>query len=524
MESEPRFRVVASSRVVIPPNVVPATILIIPSTGKILAVLDTVLPASCFGKGVPYTDYSPSVILPGLIDSHVHLNEPGRTHWEGFYTGTQAAAAGGVTAVIDMPLNSIPPTTTVENLQTKIRAARGKCWVDVGFYGGIVPGNRNELKPLINEGVRGFKAFLIDSGVEEFPAVTVTDIEEVLDEIADEPTMVLFHAEMMPLSPSTTNMDIGDMTPSSAHSEESSQCIDSSPLHEYLDFLETRPATLETRAIEAIVSRAHLAPELPLHIVHLSSSEAVPILRNARARGVKITAETCPHYLALSAEEARSGDTRYKCCPPIRAKANQDELWKELLHHGDHAEGLGVIHSVVSDHSPCTANLKNLPVQMDDRDSNPHNDDHERVGDFASAWGGLASVEMTLATLWTEMSRRGLTGSPQTANRSLVNIARWCCENTASQAGLQHSKGTIRAGADADICIFDDWATWVMKSSRMLCKNKISPYEGRTLRGVAKETWVRGRQVYVRGQANGGFVRGECKGELLLEPRRRQKD
>ncbi|RAK99355.1 allantoinase alX [Aspergillus ibericus CBS 121593] len=317
----PSIAVIASSRAVISGRLTSATIVVSRTTGKITAVFDVVIPASDFPAGTPYTDYSPHVLLPGLVDAHVHLNEPGRTEWEGFYTGTQAAAFGGVTTVIDMPLNAIPPTTTVANFKEKLRAAQGKCWVDVGFYGGIIPGNAGDLKALVQEGVRGFKGFLIDSGVDEFPAVSSEDIRKAMAELADEPTTLMFHAEMLP--PSTGSV-------------EKDEALEGPP-EAYSTFLASRPSSFETCAVDEIISLSHLAPKLPLHIVHLSAMEAIPLLRKARADGVPITAETCYHYLSLAAEEIRDGDTRHKCCPPIRSQLNQDSLWEELERHAEDA-------------------------------------------------------------------------------------------------------------------------------------------------------------------------------------------
>jgi allantoinase len=317
----PAFTVLASSRAVISGRLTPATIVISLETGKITSIFHSVLPTSSFPPLTPYVDRSPHLLLPGLVDAHVHLNEPGRTEWEGFYTGTQAAAFGGVTTVVDMPLNAIPPTTTVVGLQEKVKAAQGQCWVDVGFYGGIIPGNAGELKALVREGVRGFKGFLIDSGVAEFPAVSSTDIEKVMAELADEPTTLMFHAEMIPPISDSVGDDVQSSLP---------PLHPYGPLNAYSTFLTSRPPSFETYAIEEILSLAHLAPNLPLHIVHLSAMQAIPLLRKARAQGINITAETCPHYLSLAAEEVQQGDTRHKCCPPIRSQSNQDHLWKEL--------------------------------------------------------------------------------------------------------------------------------------------------------------------------------------------------
>ncbi|KAJ5693053.1 hypothetical protein N7462_002476 [Penicillium macrosclerotiorum] len=481
----PSIAVVASSRAVISGRLTSATVVISRTTGKITAVFDSVIPASEFPAGTPYTDYSPHVLLPGLVDAHVHLNEPGRTEWEGFYTGTQAAAFGGVT--------------------TKINAAQGKCWVDVGFYGGIIPGNAADLKGLVQEGVRGFKGFLIDSGVDEFPAVSQEDIQKAMAELADEPTTLMFHAEMVP--PITAS--VGDETQTSEP-----PAAPAGPLEAYSTFLASRPSAFETCAIERILSMAHLAPNLQLHIVHLSAMEAIPLLREARAKGVKVTAETCFHYLSLAAEEVRDGDTRHKCCPPIRSKMNQDGLWEELEKHNSN----GVIQTVVSDHSPCTPDLKQLPSHVPGHCASSSKGPEED-GNFFSAWGGISSVGLGLPILWTELSRRkGLMPTPDDENtkNALQDIVRLCCTNTAAQVGLQSRKGDLRVGFDADICVFDDSAEWVVEPSTMLFRNKCSPYQGRTLRGMVRETWLRGERVFTR---DAGFDNKTPAGKLLLEKR-----
>lgn len=493
--------ILASSRAVIEDRLSPATIVISTVTGKIISVSESVLPSTSFPEGTPYTDHSPHVLLPGLVDAHVHLNEPGRTEWEGFWTGTRAAAFGGVTTVIDMPLNAIPPTTTVAGFKEKIAAATGQCWVDVGFYGGIVPGNCQELKPLVREGVRGFKGFLIDSGVEEFPAVTATDIAEVFEELAEEPTTVMFHAEMIP--PITESM--GDDVQMSLPPLEPT-----GPLDRYQTFLDSRPASFEFYAILEILSLAHLAPKLALHIVHLSAIEAISLLRDARAKGVKITAETCFHYLSLAAEEIKEGDSRFKCCPPIRDQKNQNGLWQEML------EKESVIKTVVSDHSPCTPNLKMLPSHVPGAEGGlkaGHGLDKGK-GDFFTAWGGISSVGLGLPILWTETQRRGLD-----TDETLLNIVRWCCANTAKQVGLESSKGQLRVGMDGDVAIFDTDAELEVQPSTMLFRNKCSPYQGKVLKGSVKETWLRGRRVHARDE---GFVEKiGPTGKLLMEPRTR---
>lgn len=487
--------VLASSRAVIGSTTTAATIVISTRTGKIQAVYHSVLPASSFPTGTSYIDHSPHVLIPGLVDAHVHLNEPGRTEWEGFWTGTRAAAFGGVTTVVDMPLNAIPPTTTVAGFEEKIAAAQGKCWVDVGFYGGIVPGNTMELKPLINKGVRGFKGFLIDSGVEEFPAVSSEDIAKVFEELADEPTTVMFHAEMIPPITESVGDDVQWSQP---------PLEPTGPLDVYQTFLDSRPSSFELYAILEILSLAHLAPKLALHIVHLSAVEAIALLREARSKGVNITAETCFHYLSLAAEEIKNGDTRHKCCPPIRSQTNQDGLWAEMCR-----EDNSCIKTIVSDHSPCTPNLKILPANVagavPKAESSKEND-----GDFFAAWGGISSVGLGLSVLWTEAKTRNIT---------IEDVVKWCCKNTAKQVGLEHQKGEIGVGFDADIAVFDDTAEFVVQPSTMLFRNKCSPYQGKTMKGVVKETWLRGKKIHSRTE---GFPeKAGPQGRLLLEPRQK---
>ncbi|PSK46520.1 hypothetical protein B9Z65_5488 [Elsinoe australis] len=469
--------ILASSRAVIDSKVGPATLIINPASGKIQEVHNSVLPKSQFSESAEYHDYSPHILLPGLVDAHVHLNEPGRTEWEGFWTGTRAAAFGGVTTVVDMPLNSIPPTTTVANFHTKLEAAKPQVWVDVGFWGGIIPGNTSELKPLIAAGVRGFKGFMIESGVDEFPCVSPSDIRSVLTELATSTTTVMFHAEQVPSCPLPAP---------------------SGPNDHYSTFLDSRPGILETAAIDTILSLAPLAPTLPLHIVHLSEVAAIPALRAARAAGAKITAETCFHYLSLTAEQIRNGDTRFKCCPPIRSGRNQDKLWEELMREDS------CVRTVVSDHSPCTPNLKILPEGVPG--SVPV--EGKEKGDFMAAWGGVSSVGLGISILWSERGKRGF---------GIEDLVRWCCEETARHVGLEERKGRLRKGWDADVVVFDDDGTFVVEEESMLFKNKCSAYQGKKLTGIVKETWLRGRKVHSR---ESGFVSEQPSGVLLLEERK----
>ncbi|KAI5305181.1 GABA/polyamine transporter [Ascosphaera pollenicola] len=496
--------VITSSNCIVGGKLTPATIVIDKKTGKVTSVDLSVLPKENFTQTDNYRDYSPYVVMPGLVDAHVHLNEPGRTEWEGFYTGTQAAAFGGVTTVIDMPLNAIPPTTTVAGFHEKLKAAKNQCWVDVGFWGGLVPGNTGELKALVKEGVRGFKGFLIHSGVDEFPAVTASDIRDAMSELAHEKTTLMFHAEMMPQDPPTEDP--------------------SAPIDAYSTFLDSRPASFETCAVEEILSQAHVAPELPLHVVHLSAKEVIPLLRAARQRGVKITAETCFHYLSLAAEQIPHGDTRHKCCPPIRSQLNQDALWEEVYRYD---QDDGVIKTIVSDHSPCTPDLKLLPTSIPGSCCGQSStEDTSEVGSFMKAWGGISSVGLGLPILWTEMSKRiQAKGGESQEQEALEMLHRLCSANTAAQVGLSDRKGDLAVGFDADICVFDPSAEWTVSKNKLLFRNKCSPYEGKQMRGMVLETWIRGKRIFERSRAEEGNhglegMIGNPEGRLLLEPRR----
>jgi allantoinase len=371
-------------------------------------------------------------LLPGLVDTHVHVNEPGRTEWEGFATATRAAAAGGVTTVIDMPLNSVPPTVTVAALRTKQQVAAGQCHVDVGFWGGVVPGNTAELPALHEAGVFGFKAFLADSGVSEFPPV---DADGLAAALATVDSLFIVHAE---------DPDHLRPAPSSAA---------------YRDFLASRPPEAESAAIATVLGAAR-AVNARVHILHLSAADALPLLAAARAEGVRVTAETCPHYLTLDAAHVPTGATEFKCCPPIRDAANAARLWGALAD--------GVIDCVVSDHSPCTRDLK-----------------CQDTGDFATAWGGIASVQIGLPAVWTAARARG---------RTLADVVTWMARRPADLVGLS-GKGRLVPGADADLVAFDPDARFIVHAGELFHRNPVTPYAGRRLTGVVTATWLRGRPV-----------------------------
>ena len=397
---------------------------------------------------------SPAVVMPGLVDTHVHVNEPGRTEWEGFYTATRAAAAGGTTTLIDMPLNSIPATTTVTAFQTKLEAAKDQCHIDVGFWGGVVPGNTSEIKPLVDAGVVGFKCFLVPSGVEEFPHVTEGDLRRAMPELTRLDALLIVHAEL-------------------PHDEDETAHLDP---RSYNTFLSSRPCADENKAIELMI-RLSRDFGTRVHIVHLSSAEALPMLREAQASGVRISAETCPHYLYFASENIGEARTEFKCCPPIRDRENREQLWRGLID--------GTIETVVSDHSPCLAGLK-----------------LRELGDFMQAWGGISSLQLRLPIVWTEARRRGL---------SILDLSRWLCYEPARLVNLHHRKGSIAQGLDADLIVWDPDSEFTVSSEMLYHRNKLTPYDGEVLSGLVQKTFLRGQKIY-----DGGEFFAENSGSLLL--------
>ncbi|CCH44450.1 Dihydroorotase [Wickerhamomyces ciferrii] len=617
-------RALSSTNVIIDDQVIEATIIFSIESGKILEIFNKIVSINdpilkiYDVKPTNYRNVSPYFIMPGLVDAHVHLNEPGRTEWEGFETGTKAAAAGGVTTVIDMPLNAIPPTTTIENFNIKLEAAKGQLWVDTGFWGGLIPSNLNDLVPLINAGVRGFKGFLIDSGVDEFPAINENYVNKALKLVEGYDTLIMFHAEMQPrenghglqtiehideiedlnigfsqqsmngngnghsylkshtngnghmngnglsngnghmngnghsngdghnhtncnghthhnqpldnikknlqhksnllpthqddlefIHKNLTDEQIESLASSKAliaaepttgipsnvvhhDNKVQSPLLKASESHDeltnvdptsYASFLASRPDIFEVEAIKTIISCAEKTPSVPLHIVHLATQDAVPILLEAQNRGLKISAETCFHYLSLFAENIPNCSTFFKCCPPIRTNENRLKLWDALRND--------IITTVVSDHSPCTPELKNLAQ-----------------GDFFSAWGGITSVGLGLPVLYTE----GLKLSPPV---SLVDIVKWTSKNTAKQVGLSHRKGSIKVGNDADLVIFDPFTQQTIENAKTHFKNKLTAYNGSTLQGRVMETVLRGNSIFAvdKGHSEIPF------GKTILEKR-----
>lgn len=419
---------VRGRRVLLGDAFVPATLLL--RDGRIVSVEELEHAAGGSVFDVPDTAY----VVPGVVDTHVHVNEPGRTEWEGFVTATEAAALGGVTTLVDMPLNSVPPTTTLAGLRAKQESAAGELMVDVGFWGGAVPGNVADLEPLWEAGVFGFKCFLSPSGVDEFPPLEQAGFLDALDEVARLGALLIVHAE-----------DPAVLAAAPAR-----------PSRAYADFLLSRPDAAETAAIQRVVDGAR-ETGARVHVLHLSSARALGVLADARAEGLPITVETCPHYLCLTAEEIPDAAPQFKCCPPIRDAGNRDELWQALL--------AGVIDTVVSDHSPATAEEK---LRGD--------------GDLQQAWGGVSGLQVGFTAVADEARRRGI---------GLEQVSRWMSRRTADLVGLT-TKGRLEPDADADLAVYDSAAELLVDATRLAHRNPISAYDGRTYAGRVTHTVLAG--------------------------------
>lgn len=427
-----------SRRVVTPEGIRPAAILV--EGERIQAV---VAPQQGPVDGYKIHDFGEAAILPGLVDSHVHINDPGRTEWEGFETATRAAAAGGYTLLVDMPLNCLPATTTVAALEAKRAAAQGKCRVDWAAWGGVVHDNQNHIEALAASGVRGFKCFLINPGIDGFSMVTEKQLRVALPHVAQTGLPLLVHAELTSPIERATNVLAND------------------DWSRYSTYLQSRPDEAELAAIQLMLSLCREF-DFRLHVVHLSTHYALRELRAARSEGLAVTVETCPHYLHLSAETIGDRATLSKCAPPIRSRENCERLWQGLNE--------GTIDLVVTDHSPCPPAMKRLVE-----------------GNFQTAWGGIASLSLALPLMWTEASNRGFT---------LLDLARWMAAAPARLAGCDTRKGQIAAGYEADFVVFDTDREFTVTKDRLYYRHPVSPYLGETLRGVVKATYLRGNAVF----------------------------
>jgi allantoinase len=394
------------------------------------------------------------VVMPGVVDTHVHINEPGRADWEGFSSATRAAAAGGVTTLIEMPLNSIPATISAAALREKLAAAAGKLWVDTGFWGGVVPGNAEELQALWDGGVFGFKCFLVPSGVDEFAHVTETDLRVALPKLAALGAPLLAHAEL----------------PGAIEKAVAGLAKNASP-RKYATWLASRPREAENEAV-ALLLRLGTEFGARIHIVHVSSADALALLRGAKAAGGAVTAETCPHYLIFAAQEIGDGATEFKCAPPIRERENRENLWQGL--------GDGTLDFIATDHSPCPTAMK-----------------LQEEGDFLRAWGGIASLQLSLPAVWTEARGRGY---------AVTHLANWLCAGPARLAGLSGKKGAIAVGCDADFVIWDADAKFLVEPAQLHHRHKVTPYAGRELAGRVEATFLRGRKIFERGEFSAGPV------------------
>jgi len=429
-----------SRRVVTPQGVRAAAVLV--ENGRIVDVT----PADQLSTQIPVKDFGEAAILPGLVDSHVHINEPGRTEWEGFRTATRAAAAGGYTLLVDMPLNCLPPTTTAAALKAKRKAANAQCCVDWMGWGGVVSDNQEHIEDLAAAGVPGFKCFLVHPGIDGFTMVTEPELRAALPHVARTVLPLLVHAELPgPVDAATRRLAGSDW-------------------NKYATYLESRPDEAELSAIRLLLSLCREF-RFRLHIVHLSTALALHMLRAAKSEGLPVSVETCPHYLHFCSEQISDGQTLFKCAPPIRGKENREKLWEALRE--------GVIDLVATDHSPCPPEMKRLDE-----------------GNFQTAWGGIASLSLALPIMWTDASSRGF---------ALTEIARWMAEGPAKLVGCESHKGRIAKGYDADFVVFDPEAKFVAKQEHLHYRHRISPYLGEELRGIVKATYLRGNCVFDSG-------------------------
>lgn len=442
-----------SSRVVTPNGLQNATVFI--EDGQIIGLEA----GRVQHEGFPLQEHGDDVIMPGLIDPHVHINEPGRTEWEGFDTATKAAAAGGITTLVDMPLNSSPVTTNAAAFRQKLEAAASKTHVNCGFWGGIVPDNLDDLEALLQSGVLGIKAFLTHSGIDDFPNVTEAHLRKGIPLLKKYEVPLLVHCELD--------------TPHDGLAK-----LDETPRN-YMAYLGSRPRSWEDKAIELMIKLC-AEYETKVHIVHLSSSNAIPMLRKAKDAGLDITVETCPHYLYFSAETIPDGATLYKCAPPIREKENNDQLWQALKDD--------LIDFVATDHSPAPPALKEM-----------------QSGNFKKAWGGIAGLQFSLPVTWTKAKNKGF---------SIADIAKLMSTNVADFLNLGHKKGKLAAGYDADIVIWQPEAAFEVKEAIIQHRHKLSPYLGATLNGLVKQTYVMGFKVFDQG----AFPH-LSKGQIIKEPK-----
>lgn len=406
-------------------------------------------------------DLGSAALLPGLVDAHVHVNEPGRSHWEGFHTASRAAAAGGITTIVDMPLNSSPVTTSVAALEAKVRAAEGTSLVDFALWGGLVSGGAKDVGSLLDAGAVGIKCFLCPSGLDEFPAVGPADLRRALPQIGRRSSVLLAHAEDPAILDAAGAHDRGDP-------------------RSYAAYLATRPPDAEVRAIETLLQAAEESRAC-VHIVHVASQKALEVLAAAKRRGARVTAETCPHYLTFAAEEIPDGATAFKCAPPIREARHREALWTALEE--------GVLDLLATDHSPCPPEMK-----------------LQKRGDFLEAWGGIASLQLLLPAIWTGARSRGI---------GLDRLPEWLSRAPARLAGLGHRKGALEVGYDADIVAFDPDRSFIVRGSELEHRHPLTPFDGRRLHGAVERTYLRGELVYHRGE-----FPGTPRGRWLRRPER----